>query len=56
MPKEDKDKITLGVILEGEAKKRFDAIKHYYGTEKNADLIRVLLKDRYEELKRDKLI
>jgi hypothetical protein len=45
------NKIQLGVILEGEVKKRFEAIKSYYGLQKNADLIRLLLTEKYEELK-----
>jgi hypothetical protein len=47
----EEEKIQVGVVLEGEVKKRFEAIKRYYGLEKNADLIRVLLKERYEQLK-----
>ncbi len=47
----EEDKVQIGVMLEGEVKKRFEAIKKYYGMEKNADLIRVLLKEKYEELK-----
>jgi hypothetical protein len=45
------DKIQLGVVLEGEVKKRFEAIKKYYGLQKNADLIRLLLTEKYEELR-----
>ena len=47
------DKVQLGVVLEGVVKKRFEAIKRYYGLEKNADLVRVLLIDKYEELKKE---
>jgi hypothetical protein len=44
------DKLQLGVILEGEVKKRFEAIKKYYGLQKNADLVRLLVTQKCEQL------
>ena len=50
----EREKTQLGVMLEGEMKKRFEAIKQYYGLEKNADLIRLLITLRYEEILKEK--
>lgn len=41
------------VVFEGEMRKRFESIKRYYGLEKNADLVRLLVTLRYEELKKE---
>ncbi len=50
---EDKEAPQVRVVFEGEMKKRFEAIKRYYGLEKNADLVRLLITLRYEELKKE---
>jgi hypothetical protein len=41
------------VVFDGEIRKRFEAVKRYYGVERNADLIRLLVTLRYEELKKE---
>ncbi|MGF3573542.1 MAG: hypothetical protein ACQXXG_09020 [Candidatus Bathyarchaeia archaeon] len=41
------------VVFEGEMRKRFEAVKRYYGLEKNADLVRLLVTLKYEELKKE---
>jgi hypothetical protein len=38
------------LIFEGILRKRFEAVKRYYGVERNADLIRMLVTLRYEEV------
>jgi len=38
------------VVFDGEMKKRFLAVKRHYGLEKNADLIRLLVTLKYEEI------
>jgi len=50
------NKIQLGVVLEGVVKKRFEAIKKYYGLEKNADLVRLLIIQKCEELEKERKI
>jgi hypothetical protein len=41
------------VVFEGEMRKKFESVKRYYGLEKNADLIRLLVTLKYEDLKKD---
>ena len=41
------------VVFEGEMRKKFETVKHYYGLEKNADLIRLLVTLKYEDLKKE---
>ena len=47
---EKKESKQVAVSLAGDVKKRFNAIKDYYGLEKNADLIRLLITLKHEEL------
>ena len=47
---EKKESKQVAVMLEGEVKKRFDAIKSHYGLAKNADLLRLLITLKCEEL------
>ena len=42
MPSE-KTKVQIGVVFEGEVKTKFEKIKKYYGLQKNADLVRLLV-------------
>ncbi len=48
---QEKEPTQLAARLEGEMKRKFDAIKGYYGFEKNADLLRLLITQKFEELK-----
>ena len=52
----EENKTQLGVTLKGATKRRFEAIKNYYGLEKNADLIRLLITDKYEQLEKERKI
>jgi len=38
------------VVFEGEMAKRFNTVKRFYGLQKNADLIRLLVTLKYEEI------
>ena len=44
------DKLTFSMILEGDAAKRFKAIKKHYGLENNSEIIRILLFEKYKQL------
>jgi hypothetical protein len=46
----EKDKIRIGLTLEGEMLKRFLAIKNKWGIESNADVIRFLITQEYEKI------
>jgi len=50
---EEKEAPQVRVVFEGEMRKRFESVKRYYGLEKNADLVRLLVTLRYEELKKE---
>lgn len=50
---EESEPPQVRVIFEGEMRKRFESVKRYYGLEKNADLIRLLVTLRYDELKKE---
>jgi hypothetical protein len=50
---DEKEAPQVRVVFEGEMRKRFEAVKRYYGLEKNADLVRLLVTLRYEELKKE---
>ncbi|XHH08278.1 MAG: hypothetical protein ACFCUE_12000 [Candidatus Bathyarchaeia archaeon] len=41
------------VVFQGELKKRFDAIKRHYCIEGNAEMIRLLVALKYEDLKKE---
>jgi len=45
-----KEKPQVRVVFEGEMAKRFEAVKNFYGLQKNADLIRLLVTLKYEEI------
>jgi len=47
------DAPQVRVVFEGELRKRFEAVKRYYGIERNADLIRMLVTLKYEDLKKE---
>lgn len=47
------DAPQVRVVFEGELRKRFEAVKRYYGVERNADLIRMLVTLKYEDLKKE---
>jgi len=38
------------VVFEGDMQRRFEAIKDHYGMKKNADLVRLLITLKYEDL------
>ncbi len=42
------------VIFEGDMEKRFEVVKEFYGFQKNADLIRLLVTLKYEEIMKGK--
>ena len=50
MPKEKPPQVR--VVFDGEMRSRFESVKKYYGLEKNADLIRLLVTQKVEELKK----
>jgi hypothetical protein len=41
------------VVFQGELKKRFEAIKRYYCIENNAEMVRLLVSLKYEDLKKE---
>ncbi|MGD6809606.1 MAG: hypothetical protein ACQCN3_07910 [Candidatus Bathyarchaeia archaeon] len=41
------------VVFQGELKKRFEAIKKYYCIENNAELVRLLVTLKYEDLQKE---
>src|SRR5271157_4176361 len=41
------------VVFEGEMRHRFENVKKFYGLAKNADLIRLLVTQKFEELKKE---
>ncbi len=49
----NKDAPQVRVVFQGELKKRFDAIKHYYCIEGNSEMVRLLVSLKYEELKKE---
>jgi hypothetical protein len=53
MTTKDEPAPQVRVIFEGEMRKKFETIKHFYGLEKNADLIRLLVTLKYEDLKKE---
>lgn len=38
------------VVFEGEMAKRFNTVKRFYGLQRNADLVRLLVTLKYEEI------
>jgi hypothetical protein len=50
---EKSDAPQVRVVFEGELRKRFEAVKRYYGIAQNADLIRMLVTLKYEDLKKE---
>jgi hypothetical protein len=46
----DKSRARIGLTLEGEMLKRFQAVKHKWGIESNADVIRFLITQEYERI------
>ena len=51
MPKRTGKKDQVLLKLEGELKTRFELLRNYYGIEGNADLVRALINERYNQLK-----
>ncbi|MGD6850717.1 MAG: hypothetical protein ACQCN6_01500 [Candidatus Bathyarchaeia archaeon] len=45
------DKSGVKVVFEGEMLEKVNALKSYYGVQSNAELIRILVKDRARQLK-----
>ncbi len=50
---EHDDAPQVRVVFEGELRNRFEAVKRYYGIARNADLIRMLVTLKYEDLKKE---
>ena len=48
--------LQLKVQLKEKGEKRLQAIKNYYGLEKNAPAIRLIIKKEYDRLKAEKKI
>ncbi|MEX2738124.1 MAG: hypothetical protein Q6356_003535 [Candidatus Wukongarchaeota archaeon] len=51
-----KSLLQLKVQLDEEAEKRLEQIKKYYGLDKNAPTIRIIIKREYDRLKTEKKI
>ncbi len=49
----NQDAPQVRVVFQGELKKRFDAIKRYYCIEGNAEMVRLLISLKYEDLKKE---
>jgi len=45
-----KEEYNVRVLFESEMAKKFQAVKRFYGLQKNADLIRLLVTLKYEEI------
>ena len=56
MTSNDDSAPQVRVIFEGEMRKKFESVKRFYGLEKNADLIRLLVTLKYEDLKKEERI
>jgi hypothetical protein len=50
---EEKKKIRIGLTLEGELLKRFLAVKRKWCLEANADIIRMLITNEYDRVKKE---
>ena len=46
----EKDKVQVRVELEGELLEKVDALRKYYGIQGYAELVRVLVNERYRKL------
>jgi hypothetical protein len=49
----NKEAPQVRVVFQGELKKRFEAIKGYYCIENNAEMVRLLVSLKYEDLKKE---
>jgi hypothetical protein len=49
----NKEAPQVRVVFQGELKKRFEAIKGYYCIENNAEMVRLLVTLKYEDLKKE---
>lgn len=45
-----KDEYNVRVLFKGEMALRFEIVKKFYGLQKNADLLRLLVTLKYEEI------
>jgi hypothetical protein len=52
MPKTKEKPPQVRVVFADEMKDRFDNVKKFYGLQKNADLVRLLVTQKFEELKK----
>jgi len=50
MRKGTRERFQIRVLLEGEMAKRFNAIKDKWGLENNAEVVRMLITMKYEEI------
>ena len=46
----DELSVKIGIVLQGEMAKKFEKIKRKYGLQSNADLLRLLVSQKYEEI------
>ena len=51
--KQEKKTIRIGLTLEGEILKRFLIVKRKWGIETNADIVRLLITNEYEKIKKE---
>ncbi len=42
--------LRISIVLQGEIAKKFEAIKRRYGFESSADLFRLLVSEKYDEM------
>jgi hypothetical protein len=49
-PNKTEEKVNFSMTFEGEAAKRFEVVKKYYGLENNTEVIRILLYEKYNQL------
>jgi len=50
MRKGTRDNFQIRVLLKGEMARRFNAIKDAWGLENNAEVVRMLITQKYEEI------
>lgn len=53
MKKMKDDELNLRITLEGEMLNRFKALKRRYGINSGADLVRLLITQKYDEIRKE---
>jgi hypothetical protein len=51
--KDQKETIDLRVILKGKIAREFEALQQYYGLEARTEVIRLIIHEKYESMKRE---